>query len=200
MKLVDITLSHRYNANVGKFPQCKMKIEKLDLADFDAFLLYLNDHLADNGLDGRLYFQPLPRAESRVSDAQAAAFRNGMATGVDQPDWRRVWVAREVDGGIVGHVDLRAHGERYARHRCLLGMGVDRRYRQQGLGGRLLAHAEHWALTGGIQWVDLQVLSVNTPAIQRYLRSGYRQVGEIPNMFYFDGKHFSYTSMTKRLR
>ena len=46
----------------------------------------------------------------------------------------------------------------------------------------------------------LQVLSVNTPAIKLYERSGYRKTGEIPNMFLLDGKHYSYTFMTRRLR
>lgn len=176
-----------------------MKIEKLDLGSFDDFVAYLDDHLADNGADGGVYFQPLPRAESRFPPEKAAAFKNGMQTEVGSAGWRRVWVARDAQGGIVGHIDLRAHAERYTPHRCLLGMGVDRRHRQQGLGGRLMAQAERWALTAGIQWVDLHVLSENAPAIQLYQRNGYRQTGEIPNMFRLDGKHFSYASMSKRL-
>jgi predicted N-acetyltransferase YhbS len=54
-------------------------------------------------------------------------------------------------------------------------MGVDRNYRRQGLGQQLLAHAEHWAMMAGIQWIDLQVLSVNTPAIKLYESAGYRR-------------------------
>jgi ribosomal protein S18 acetylase RimI-like enzyme len=110
---------------------------------------------------------------------------------------------RDDDGNgskIAGHIDLRALPEAYTRHRCLLGMGVDRAYRRQGLGQQLLAHAEQWALMAGMQWIDLQVLSVNTPAIKLYESGGYRKTGEIPNMFLIDGKPLSYTLMTKRLR
>lgn len=177
-----------------------MTIEKLDPAGFAGFLAYLNAQLADNGQDGRLYFQPLPRDASAFPPEKAEAFRSGMLIPVGEPGWRRAWVARGEDGAIIGHIDLRALAEAYTRHRCVLGMGVARWHRQQGWGGRLLAHAEQWALAAGMQWVDLQVLSVNTPAIQLYQRNGYRQTGEIPNMFHLDGKYFSYTSMTKRLR
>jgi ribosomal protein S18 acetylase RimI-like enzyme len=177
-----------------------MNIEKLALADFELFLDYLNDHLSDNGRDGTAYFQPLPRADSRFPVEKADGFKAGMGIEVGQPGWRRVWVARDVAGQIAGHIDLRGHPERHTGHRCLLGMGVDRAFRQQGLGGALLAHAAQWALVSGIQWIDLQVLSVNTPAINLYQRHGYRKTGEIPNMFHIDGHYFSYTSMTTRLR
>lgn len=177
-----------------------MMIEKLAPADFDQFLAYLNDHLSDNGRGDTAYFQPLPRDASFFPPEKAEAFRNGMQIEVGKPGWRRVWVARDDDGGIAGHIDLRGLPENYTKHRCLLGMGVHREHRQQGLGSRLIAHAENWALLAGVQWVDLQVLSVNTPAIKLYERSGYRKTGEIPNMFILDGKHYSYTLMTRRLR
>ncbi|MYM26177.1 GNAT family N-acetyltransferase [Duganella sp. FT135W] len=177
-----------------------MKIEKLSLAGFAGFLDYLNDHLSDNGHSDTAYFQPLPRTESRFPVEKAEAFISGMQIEVGQPGWRRAWVMREDDDSIAGHIDLRGHPERYTGHRCLLGMGVDRKHRGQGLGKQLIAHAEQWVLLAGVQWVDLQVLSVNAPAIHLYQSCGYRQTGEIPNMFHIDGKYFSYTSMTKRLR
>jgi ribosomal protein S18 acetylase RimI-like enzyme len=176
-----------------------MTIENLKAAEFDAFLLYLNDHLADNGRGETAYFQPLSRAESRFPADKADAFRNGMQVGVGMPGWRRVWVARAADGSIAGHIDLRAHAERYTAHRCLLGMGVDRAHRKAGLGGRLVAHAAQWAQASGLQWIDLQVLSVNAPAIALYQRSGFQKTGEIPDMFNLDGQHYAYTSMSRRI-
>lgn len=177
-----------------------MNLEKLDQAGFAGFVDYLNDHLSDNGQGSMPYFQPLPRDASRFPPEKEAAFKSGMQIEVSKPGWRRAWVMRDDDGRIAGHVDLRGHPESYTKHRCLLGMGVERKHRGQGLGRELLAHAEQWALLAGIQWVDLQVLSMNTPAIKLYESSGYRKVGEIPNMFLIDGKHHSYTLMAKRLR
>ncbi|MQA42392.1 GNAT family N-acetyltransferase [Rugamonas aquatica] len=178
----------------------QLPIEQLEPSGFSDFLLYLNDHLSDNGRGDTAYFQPLPRDESRFPNDKAEAFQTGMRTPLGMPGWRRVWVARDAHGRIAGHIDLRAHPERHAAHRCLLGMGVDRDFRKHGLGQRLIAHAGHWARdAAGLAWIDLQVLSVNTPAISLYQRSGYVRTGEIPDMFLIDGQHFAYTSMSKRL-
>lgn len=178
----------------------QLLIEQLEPAGFSDFLLYLNDHLSDNGRGDTAYFQPLPRDESRLPADKADAFQTGLRTPLGTPGWRRLWVARDADGRIAGHIDLRAHPERYAAHRCLLGIGVDRAFRQQGLGNRLIDHAALWARTSAqLAWIDLQVLSVNTPAIRLYQSKGFVQTGEIPDLFHIDGQHFAYTSMSKRL-
>jgi len=178
----------------------QLPIDLLEPADFDDFLRYLNDHLSDNGRGDTAYFQPLPRDDSRFPADKAGAFQAGMRTPLDVPGWRRVWVARADDGRIAGHVDLRAHPERHATHRCLLGMGVDRAFRRLGLGGRLIDHAAHWARASArLDWIDLQVLSVNAPAIALYRRNGFVQTGETPDLFRIDGQHLAYTSMSKRL-
>jgi ribosomal protein S18 acetylase RimI-like enzyme len=89
----------------------------------------------------------------------------------------------------------------FAEHRCLLGMGVHRKHRRLGLGAALLAHAIEWALANtGLEWLDLQVLSTNEPAMRLYHRAGFTKVGEVAEMFKFDGRSFSETRMTKRLR
>ncbi|GJJ03584.1 N-acetyltransferase [Duganella rhizosphaerae] len=177
-----------------------LHIDLLEPAGFDDFLRYINDHLSDNGQGDTAYFQPLPRADSRLSADKAEAFHTGMQTPLDAPGWRRFWLARAADGRIAGHLDLRAHPERYAAHRCLLGMGVDRAFRQQGLGSRLIDHAAQWARASAqLAWIDLQVLSVNAPAIRLYQSKGFVQTGEIPDLFRIDGNSFAFTGMSKRL-
>jgi ribosomal protein S18 acetylase RimI-like enzyme len=181
-------------------PAAEISIELLDISGFGVFLDYLNDHLSDNGTGNTAYFQPLPRAESYLPAEKAEAIRNGLRVPVDEPGWRRVWVARAPSRQIAGHIDLRSHPERLAAHRCVLGMGVDRDYRKLGLGSSLLAHAEKWAVElTTLEWIDLQVLSANEPAISLYRRAGYKTIGEVPEMFKIDGQAFSYTSMAKRI-
>lgn len=178
----------------------QLHIDLLEPAGFDDFLRYLNDHLSDNGQGDTAYFQPLPRADSRFPADKADAFRAGMQTPLGTPGWRRVWLARAADGRIAGHIDLRAHPERYAAHRCLLGMGVERAFRQQGLGRRLIEHAAHWARTSAqLAWIDLQVLSVNAPALRLYQSQGFEHTGETHDLFRIDGRSFAYTGMSKRL-
>lgn len=175
-------------------------IEPLDISGFDEFILYLNDHLRDNGSVEAGYFQPLPRAGSAYPPERASVFLDGMAKNVASPGWRRAWVARSRDGRIAGHIDLRAHPEDFAQHRCLLGMGVDRRHRRAGMGAALLSHARQQARDGGmLEWIDLQVISANVAALGLYRRAGFITVGERPDMFRIDGESFGYTTMSMRL-
>jgi RimJ/RimL family protein N-acetyltransferase len=167
--------------------------------DLAFFFAYLNDHLSDNGSAGTAMFMPLPRSESRFSADKQAAFRTGMETAVGQPGWRRGWLALAPDGRIAGHIDLRARPEQAAAHRALLGMGVHRDFRQQGLGAAMLAVATAWAQTENLDWIDLEVLSVNAPARQLYARAGFTQVGEMDDMFRIDGATLAYTFMTRRI-
>ncbi len=176
------------------------RIEPLAPQEFDAFIDYLNDHLSDNGRPPVGYFQPLSREASLFSPARAAAFRAGLETPVGERGWRRGWVARDEEGRIGGHIDLRGHAEDHTRHRCLLGMGVHRDLRRQGLGSRLIRHAGRWAAsTGVLAWIDLQVLGANRAAIGLYRRAGFREVGEVEDMFAIDGQSHSYVTMTLRL-
>lgn len=79
-------------------------------------------------------------------------------------------------------------------------MGVDRDARQRGLGRLLIEQAEQWAVDSAqMEWIDLQVLSVNQPAIRLYQRAGFVITGEVPEMFEIDGQRLSFTSMSKRL-
>lgn len=167
---------------------------------FDAFVAYLNDHLRDNGADGS-YFQPMSRVESRLPPEREAAWRAGLGIPVGTPGWRRLWIARDAgDGSIAGHIDLRSHAQSFCGHRCLLGMGVDRGQRHSGLGARLVVHAENWAReTGALDWIDLQVLSDNGPALRLYERCGFQRTGETADLFRIDGASLASTSMTKRV-
>ena len=176
------------------------QIRELQAHEFDSFMAYLNDHLSDNGTPLTGYFQPLARAQSVYPVERAAAFRNGLEIAVGAPAWRRAWVALNSDHQIVGHIDLRAYPEPYASHRCLLGMGVDRGSRQQGIGLSLLQLAKAWAIeVAQLEWIDLQVLSSNRAAIDLYSRVGFTSVGEVPEMFKIDGHTLSYTTMTCKL-
>ncbi|MBV8665492.1 MAG: GNAT family N-acetyltransferase [Burkholderiaceae bacterium] len=176
-----------------------LTINALDASALGIFFAYLNDHLGDNGAPGTGYFQPLPRQQSEMPTDKMESFRRGLQSALGEPGWRRLWVAHSADGSIAGHIDLRAHPEAHTGHRCLLGMGVERTHRRQGLGARLLAHAEQWAAEHGLEWIDLKVLAVNEAAISLYRRNGYTCTGESADMFRFDGQAFSYVGMSKRI-
>lgn len=176
-------------------------IEPISPTDFDDFITYLDDHLRENGSPGVGYFQPLSRSVSSFPEDRKDAFRAGLEIGVGEPGWRRAWVARGENRQILGHIDLRSHAERYAQHRCLLGMGVHRSLRRRGLGAALIAKARCWAAsTELLEWIDLQVLGNNRAALSLYKQAGFVQLGEIPHMFKIDGHVFSYITMTSPVR
>ena len=169
-------------------------------ADLPALFVYLDDHLQDNGRGATPLFQPMARAESRWATDKRAAFAIGLGAEVGAPGWRRAWIALDADGAICGHVDLRARPERASDHRCLLGMGVHRDCRRQGLGERLIAAALAWARTQeSLDWVDLEVLSSNLPARRLYERCGFTFAGELPDLFRIDGEQHGYVYMTQHI-
>ncbi len=173
-------------------------IRAAEAADLPAFFDYLNAHLAGNGRDGAPLFQPMPRGSSFPVEKRAG-FAEGLATALDQPGWRRLWLA-EGEDGILGHIDLRARPEGAARHRCLLGMGVHERARRGGLGMALLDVAVAWAgESAGLEWVDLEVLGVNAPARGLYRKRGFVQTGEIPDLFHIEGERLAYIYMSLAL-
>lgn len=174
-----------------------MVVRSVGQSDLAAFFTYLDEHLRDNGASGAPLFQPMPRAESRLPEQKRTDFESGLATPLGQRCWRRAWIAVNANGAIAGHFDLRARPEAAATHRALLGMGVHRDYRQQGLGLRLVNEAIDWARRQPeLAWIDLEVLSVNEPARRLYARAGFAVTGEVHDLFRLDGAKLAYTYMS----
>ena len=167
-------------------------------ADVEALLSYLGEHLAENGRDG-LWFMPLAPTDAGIPAEKRQSLRDGFATPVGEPGWRRCWVARDARGEVAGHIDLRAHPDAFTGHRCVLGMGVRRDLRRAGLATRLLAHAAQWASAQGLKWIDLQVLSANEAAVALYRREGFLMQGGRPDMYVIDGMSLGELWMARRV-
>ncbi len=166
--------------------------------DLDALFAYLGEQLAENGRDGK-WFQAMASTTAGVPESKRAAFRAGFDAAFGDPGWRRGWIARDAQGRIAGHVDLRAHASPFSGHRCELGMGVRRDLRRLGLASRLLAHANAWAGAQGLRWIDLQVLSANEPAVTLYRREGFLMQGGRPDMFVIDGQSLGEIWMARKV-
>jgi RimJ/RimL family protein N-acetyltransferase len=50
-----------------------------------------------------------------------------------------------------------------------------------------------------LEWIDLQVLSTNQPAIRLYHRAGFVKVGEVAEMFKLDSMTVGEISMARRI-
>jgi ribosomal protein S18 acetylase RimI-like enzyme len=60
------------------------------------------------------------------------------------------------------------------RHPNIFLIYVDPMYRRQGIGRKLMKHAEAWAKDRGYTQIGLQVFTTNQPAIDLYQQLGYQ--------------------------
>jgi len=89
---------------------------------------------------------------------------------------------------VVGWVDIRREERPAHRHRGVLGMGVHKDYRGQGIGRSLLAAALAKAKEVGLIRVDLTVYAGNTTAIALYRKCGFVEEGRIVKGRFLDGQ------------
>jgi ribosomal protein S18 acetylase RimI-like enzyme len=78
-------------------------------------------------------------------------------------------------GGLVGMVDVEREAWREAA--CVWNVAVDRAYRGQGLGRRLLEHVIAWGRRQGLRAIILETQTNNWPACRFYLRFGFELTG-----------------------
>lgn len=186
-----------------------MEIRIAQESDLELFFQYLDFHLQDNGVNEKPIFQPLSREESKVSDAVKNKFLTGVNKAVGEESWRTLMLAfstQEIGGQqiieqeIVGHIDIRPHPNKCSGHRALLGMGVGVGHRRAGIGEQLLNFMLEWMKANTqIEYLDLQVMSDNLPALGLYRKLGFVPCGEICDMYRIDGKSVSETLMSLQI-
>ena len=121
------------------------------------------------GLDPDRY--GIPDIESIV-----ARYRKGQQ---HPPGESGITLVAELDGEVVGFVDVRLDRSTDPMHRDLLychiaELAVSRRAQSQGIGERLLRAAEDWGRENGAQLARLEYLASNTRAASFYhQRMGY---------------------------
>lgn len=168
------------------------------LSDLDLFFDFLNKQLLDNASDNSPLFQPVAKTQSVVTKAQEARFRDGFAMSLGEDGWRRLWLAKDRQGTILGHIDIRHYNQDYKYHRVLLGMGVDTRARRQGIGRQLLEFAIAFCQTReNIEWLDLNLLADNLPAARLYAKCGFKVIGEMVDCYRIDEQSVSEITMTR---
>ena len=182
-----------------------MDIRLAQQTDLELFFHYLDTQLQDNGADGALVFQPVPREESKISETIKNKFSTGMAKTIGDDGWRLLMLAvidkGNIESEIAGHIDIRPYPNKYSQHRVLLGMGVAALHRRKGIGKLLLKTMLEWMHKNtAIEHLDLWVMSDNTPAIRLYEKLGFIVYGDISDMYRFDGKSISESFMSLQIR
>ncbi len=170
-------------------------------SDLEAFFTYIDQHLSESGTGDTPVFQPTPKSQQGFPAAGKQTFITGLGCSQGDKGWRKLWLAKDDANNIIGHADIRYHGDGLSFHRVLLGMGVDSSIRKSGLGTRLLNTVIAFCQENPeIEWLDLSVLSENTPARNLYLKSGFSVTGEVRDRFRVDGRSISDTTMTLNVK
>ncbi len=104
----------------------------------------------------------------------------------------REWISRrdgksgivflaERDGKIAGMIDAAVPQAREFMHTCEFGMSVLLEFRRQGIGRELVRRILKWADGRGLGKAELNVFSINLPAIGLYTSMGFAEDGRREN-------------------
>ena len=69
------------------------------------------------------------------------------------------------------------HSYSITRHTAVLGMSVERNYRNRGLGSKMMQEAIKWAQGKRVVRLELEVYAENRPAIHLYEKNGFEVEG-----------------------
>ena len=169
-------------------------ISPLQAGELSLFDQHFARHRAESG-QGDYHFMPFaPDDDEGPKGLDAKLFE----LSVDTPGWQRWWVAHSSQqGDIVGHVDLKGDHLKTGMHRCELGIGIERAYRGQGLGRRLMQTAIDFAVNApSIHWLDLRVFAHNENAWALYTHLGFTELGVVVDRFRIDAVSIDDVIMT----
>lgn len=90
-----------------------------------------------------------------------------------------IFLIAEEDGRIIGNLICKGSDREKIKHNVVLGMSVDKNYRNTGIGSRLMEQAIKWAKnTGLVKRIELYVFTTNARAIHLYMKYGFKIEGE----------------------
>jgi len=169
-------------------------IRPLTRDDLTPFEAHFHRHRAESGR-GDHHFMPFAPGDPngpRGLDPEA------LRLPLDAPGWQRWFVATVTSEDlIIGHVNLKGDGLRAGLHRCELGIGIERGYRSQGLGRRLMNTAIAYARDEPrLAWVDLRVFGHNAAGRALYGSLGFVEVGTLLDRFRIEGQQIDDVIMT----
>ncbi|MZI94274.1 GNAT family N-acetyltransferase [Vibrio sp. CAIM 722] len=177
-----------------------MYIQLASVGDLDAFFIHVQNQFDDNGMNGSPLFMPNNRGTARVNDSMRFNYEYGIGTCYSDIGWRRVWLAKDDHGKVMGDAVLKRDELETSSHRVWLGMGVARECRGCGVGTALLKTVIDYARRSSkIKWLDLEVLADNSSAIHLYQNQGFDIVCKLEDKYRIDGESISEYLMTKHV-
>jgi RimJ/RimL family protein N-acetyltransferase len=175
-------------------------IRPAEAKDATACVRHTQLHMGESGGEGRPIFHPVEDFERWNVPEFANRLAQAWNKPLTEPGWERRWLLEDA-GVILG--DARLRGPQYATalHRCTLGMGIQESARGLGHGSELIETLLQWASTQEtLFWVDLEVFSHNTRAIQLYESFGFLTYGVTMDLYRVHGHSVDAMQMSLQLR
>ena len=160
---------HHINA-IGALHLMEITVREAQPADAEQLIAHVQRLSAEPGINIAL---------SPGEFTLTLAEEQQVLTGYARSD-NSVFLVAEAGAKIVGILNCKGGTRRTTRHVVTLGMSVDRAWRNQCVGGQLMARAIEWAKgTGLVRRIELFVFARNEMAIHRiaslalWLKGGY---------------------------
>jgi RimJ/RimL family protein N-acetyltransferase len=152
----------------------------------------------ESGRNGDIIFEPYSIHHQHDPIEMKKRAEDAIKTTVGAQNWRRIWVL-EIDGVIRGDISLGESGFPATSHRVQLGMGIERAYRGQGHGKRMIQTVIDWSREQKFTWLDLRVFAHNNSARKLYTKMGFSEVGTMIDLFRIDDQSIDDVMMVLKL-
>jgi len=133
----------------------------------------------------------------RPGEMKARDWKHRIADSLS--DDRNLTLLGELDGAVVGNLNLRPDPHPASGHVLWLGMSVAREARRLGVGGALLETAAAWAAGAGAERIVLGVFPENRRAVTFYERHGFVREGLRRHQYRRDGEYHDEMLMARFL-
>lgn len=106
----------------------------------------------------------------------------------------------EVDGQIVGGLNLKGGTRAGNRHCAVLGISIANGWRGMGIGSQLMAHAVQWARQNSVlERIELRVFVENEPALHLYEKYEFEIEGRLRKAVFRHGRYYDDYIMARLL-
>jgi ribosomal protein S18 acetylase RimI-like enzyme len=148
--------------------------------DAQTIIAYVQRLVEEPGID--ILLSP---GEFNMTVAEEQAFISGCNAAENS-----LFLVAEADGHIIGVLTCQGGKRRAVHHVTTLGMSVDKDWRDQGIGSRLMDYAVEWARRSGVvRRIELYVFARNARAIHLYEKYGFQIEGTHYRAIYRDGEY-----------
>ena len=174
-----------------------IEIRPVEAASLGLFDEHFARHCAESGRRDH-HFMPY---EPNCDHGDGPTGLNSRALYLDVPRWERWWIT-VFEGEVISHVNRKGSTIRTALHRADLGIGIERPFRADGLGHRLVATAIEFCHDAGeLEWLDLSVFAHTAFAHKANVRAmyeslGFQLVGEVADQIRIGNQSIEDIAMT----